>query len=413
MSGRQTDDSAQPATHTMCALPWTHLFVDPIGTLTTCCVGDPRPSVDTAGVTIRAGQRDAILRHWHSQRMREVRADLAAGRRSEVCNSCWRVENEGGVSYRRRAADMQFELYDENADDPPPRIQFVDLRLGNFCNLKCRMCIPYSSRLLIPEYKELQEADDDFWESLTNISWFENERFWQDLLQYAPHFRRVHLAGGEPMVIAKAWDFLRRLKDLGFSQNIELSYNTNWTVIPKWTSEVWSAFKAVDLFISMDGVGEVNEFIRHPLKWDVFRENLSLVEERHEEFNIRYASIHATAQVYNVMRLPELCAFVRNLDFIDPYPHIETVVHPEVFDPRVLPCDLKEEVRHHIQDYMDVLSDPDAALLRRHLGAVTKHMLSADHSHLLPALRRHNEVFDRHRGERVGDIFPELASIFT
>jgi hypothetical protein len=113
------------------------------------------------------------------------------------------------------------------------------------------------------------------------------------------------------------------------------------------------------------------------------------------------------------MRLPELCAFVRNLDFIDPYPHIETVVHPEVFDPRVLPNEMKEKVRQHIQSYMDVLSDPNAALLRRHLGAVTEHMLGADHTHLLPALRRHNEVFDRNRNERAADLFPELAPILA
>jgi len=60
-----------------------------------------------------------------------------------------------------------------------------------------------------------------------------------------------------------------------------------------------------------------------------------------------------------------------------------------------------------------MLTHPDAVPLRRYLGAVTAHMLSADHSHLLPALRRYNEVFDRHRGERVAEIFPELASIFA
>ena len=64
----------------MCVFPWTHLFVDPVGTFTTCCVGDPRPSADAAGVTIRAGQRDAIARHWRSQRMSGARADLLAGR---------------------------------------------------------------------------------------------------------------------------------------------------------------------------------------------------------------------------------------------------------------------------------------------------------------------------------------------
>ena len=413
MSEQQTEDDKPRAIDTMCALPWTHLFVDTLGTLTTCCVGDLRPDLDAAGVTIQAGQRDAIRRHWLSQRMRGVRADLASGRRSEICNHCWRVENSGGVSQRHRAADMHFEPYDESVDDPPPRIQFVDLRLGNFCNLKCRMCNPQSSRLLIPEYKELQEADEETWDSLANVSWFDNEIFWQDLLQYAPHFRRIHLAGGEPMVIARAWEFLRQLRDLGLSRNIELSFNSNWTVIPRWTAEVWRAFKAVHLYISMDGVGEVNEFIRHPLQWDVFRENLALVEQRHDEFNIRYASINVTAQVYNVMRLPELCAFVRNLNFIDPYPHIATAVHPEAFDPRVLPRDLKEKTRLRIENYIATLSQPAAAALRRDLGAVTRHMLGADHSHLLPVLRRHNDVFDRHRGERVAKIFPELAPIFA
>lgn len=395
----------------MCALPWTHLFVDPVGTLTTCCVGDPKPSVDSANVVIRAGQRNAIQRHWQSERMKGVRADLLSGRRSDVCANCWRVEDAGGISYRHRAADMDLDVVLNNID-ARPRVQFVDLRLGNFCNLKCRMCIPYSSRLLITEYKELQEGDDDFWEGLANVSWFEGERFWDDLLQYAADFRRVHLAGGEPMVIAKAWSFLRRLKEVGLSKNIELSYNTNWTVIPKWTAEVWSGFKAVDLFISMDGVGPVNEFIRHPLIWDEFRDNLALLEDRHEEFNVRHASIHATAQVYNIMRLPELCAFVRGLDFIDPYPHIETVVHPEVFDPRVLPEPLKQQALQHIRDYISVLNEPEADVLRRHLGTVTEHMMGADHSHLLPMLRRHNEVFDRHRNERVIDILPELRPIF-
>lgn len=405
----QESGGVKRTAETMCALPWTHLFVDTMGTLTTCSVGNLRPSTDAEGVAVRAGQSDAIRRHWRSQRMRDLRTDLASGRCNDNCKNCWAVEEAGGVSQRHRTAGMPFEPFDESPDDPLPRIQFVDLRLGNFCNLKCRMCSPESSRLLLLEYKELDGAD--YWENLTDVTWFDSEIFWQDLLQYAPFFRRVHLAGGEPMVIAKAWEFLRRLTDLGFSKNIELTYNSNWTVIPKWTAEVWRAFKSVSVFISMDGVGEVNEFIRHPLKWDVFRANLALVEKRHEEFNIGYASINATAQVYNVMRLPELCDFVSSLDFIEPYPHITTAFYPQVFDPRVLPRDLKEEVRQRIQTYIDVPGDPKPAVLQQYLGAVTTHMLSEDHSHLLPALRRHNAIFDRHRGERAANIFPELASI--
>jgi len=400
------------AESTLCAFPWTHLFVDPVGTMTTCCVGDPRPHVDQEGKAISAGQKDAILRHWLSPRMRAVRRDLASGRRHPVCDTCWRVEDLGSTSYRHRANKMPLDAYQPDEEAPKPKLQFIDLRLGNFCNLKCRMCIPYSSKLLISEYRELQVADDRFWEGLADLTWFDSDIFWDDLLQYAPDFKRVHLAGGEPLVIKKGWDFLRRLVELGYSKSIELSYNTNWTVIPKWAKEIWREFHSVDLFISMDGTGKINEFIRHPLNWDQFRENLTLIEEHHEDFNVRYASIHATAQIYNVFRLPDLCEFVKGLRFFDPYPEIAVVVHPEVFDIRVLPSDLKNRAAQRIIQYMGAINNDVAATeLRAQLNSVVEHMTTGDNTHLIPALRRHNEVYDRHRGQRAVDVLPELGSV--
>lgn len=346
--------------------------------------------------------------------MRAVRRDLAAGRRNPVCDTCWRVEDLGSPSYRQRANEMPFDRYVPEEECPPPKFQFIDLRLGNFCNLKCRMCIPYSSKLLIPEYRELQVAEDHFWNGLANLSWFESTAFWNDLLQYAPDFKRVHLAGGEPLVIGKAWDFLRRLTELGYSKSIDLTYNTNLTVIPKWTRDIWRQFRAVHLFISMDGVGATNELIRHPLDWARFRENLALVEDRHEEFNIQHASIHTTAQVYNVFRLAEVCDFVKGLRFFDPYPQIALVTHPEVFDVRVLSAPLKAAASGQIRDYVGAIAaDSGASELRKQLSAVVEHMGSGDRTHLIPGLRKFNEVFDRHRAERAMDVLPELASLLS
>lgn len=411
----EPQSTAQPnKASTLCAFPWTHLFIDPVGTFTTCCIGDPRPHVDENGTVIRAGQKDAILRHWRSPRMRAVRRDLATGRRHPVCGACWRAEDFGSISYRQRANEMPFDDYRPDEDAPPPKVQFVDLRLGNFCNLKCRMCIPYSSKLLIPEYRELQVADEDFWDGLANLSWFDTDAFWDDLLQYSQHFKRVHLAGGEPMVIKKGWDFLRRLIELGYSKSIELSYNTNWTAIPKWTREIWREFHSVHLFISMDGVGKTNEFIRHPLDWEQFRENLALIEERHEDFNVQSAVVHSTAQIYNVFRLAELCEFVKGLRFVDPYPQIEVVVHPEVFDVRVLPSAMKDDAKRRILEYIDAIKHEAAATdLCQRLNMVVEHMTTGDHTHLIAALRRHNEVYDRHRGERAVDVLPELVPLLA
>src|SRR6202035_2937464 len=135
----------------------------------------------------------------------------------------------------------------------------------------------------------------------------------------------------------------------------------------------------------------------HPLDWAEFRENLALIEERHEDFNIQFAAVHATAQVYNVLRLDELCEFVKGLRFINPYPQIALIVHPEVFDVRVLPPDLKEEAGRRLRAYTETIRhDAAATELRRQLNAVVEHMFEGDHSHLISGLRRYNEVFDRH-----------------
>src|SRR6202035_2388204 len=129
--------TTQPAPEsTLCVFPWAHLFVDPVGVLTTCCVGEPNADVDEDGALIRAGQKDAIARHWRSPRMRAVRQEMAAGRRHRVCDACWRAEARGLTSYRQCANDMGFDAPQPGEDCPPPKVQFVDLRLGNACNLK-------------------------------------------------------------------------------------------------------------------------------------------------------------------------------------------------------------------------------------------------------------------------------------
>lgn len=415
-----TDDTTGDSDRLPCAFPWNHLFVDPVGTFSTCCVGDPRPEYDEEGRIICAGQENGILRHWHSARMREVRRSLATGKKTPVCKVCWRVEDAGSISYRYRANQMYPDACGSADEAPKPRLEFIDLRLGNLCNLRCRMCIPYSSKLLVPEHRELQVATDEFWGNLSNLSWLESDTFWDDLLQYSSDFRRVHLAGGEPLVIDRAWQFLRRLVEKGCSKDIELAYNSNWTIIPAYAGEIWSQFKSVHLFLSLDAVGRANELIRHPSNWQKVRANIALLEEQHAALNVHNASIHATAQVYNIFSLVELCEFVRTLKFIQPYPQIAPVVHPEVFDIQVLPAGLKERATRQISEYIETINkrDPENGTtglkeLTTQLSEVIVHMNAADHTHLIPRLRTYNEVFDSHRREHAADVLPHLDEIFS
>ncbi|MBI1394046.1 MAG: twitch domain-containing radical SAM protein [Alphaproteobacteria bacterium] len=400
-----------------CPLPWSHLYIDPVGAPTTCCMGDPMPSQDELGVTIKAGQRRAIDRHLRSPRMRGVREDMLAGRRPAVCAACWKAEDRRGQSYREQALRMSIPGITGLSADAPAEISFIDLRLGNFCNLKCRMCVPYSSKTMIPEYRELQDANDDFWEDLANLRWFESDVFWEDLAAHSRALTRLHLAGGEPLLIKKSWDYLRRLIDSGRAEHIDLAYNTNLTAIPKWAAEIWSAFRSVHLFISVDGIRRINEFIRHPIDSDTFERNLRRVEEDPASLSVSSASIHTTAQIYNVFSLPDFFRELRAFRFISRYPQIGLVTHPEAFDIRVLPASLKAEAAASLEAY---LNEPeatdgshDAAGFAAQVMGLVEHMLSADHSDRLPDFRRMNEVFDRNRDQRASDVVPQLARVLS
>lgn len=144
--------------HHFCVFPWTHLFVDSTGAFTTCCLGPATShfSKNPDGGSINASEKGAILQHWHSLNMRKIRSDLQHGTRSEACVPCWRVEDKKGKSYRHFANET-YSIDDDllGTSFPAPKFQFVDLRFGNFCNLACRMCIPYSSKKLIPEHREM------------------------------------------------------------------------------------------------------------------------------------------------------------------------------------------------------------------------------------------------------------------
>ena len=74
----------------------------------------------------------------------KLRDDLLNGVKTDVCKTCWKMEENGFFSFRLYSKDKDL------TDDV--KLQKIDLTLSNNCNLSCRMCSPYSShKLLVDE----------------------------------------------------------------------------------------------------------------------------------------------------------------------------------------------------------------------------------------------------------------------
>lgn len=404
---------------TYCVFPWAHLFVDPMGNFYTCCIGPSsgKPSSDKNGV-LNASMKGAIKQHWHSLYMQNIRRSMQKNERHESCVACWRVENVGDKSYRHSAnSGYKVEENVVNNIVPEPRFKFVDLRFGNICNLACRMCLPYSSRKLVDEYSQM--FGEESTKPYLKLNWFESPEFWEELIKYSADIERIHLAGGEPLIIKQCWDFLKNLISKDQSKNLILSYNSNLTMLPPDLKEVWSKFKEVHLFISMDGVGEINEFIRYPLKWDSFEQNMKLLDNNFKDYNLHYVQIHSTVQVYNIHRITDVCDYVANFKNFRRIPRFDIVFGPDHFNSQVLPESYRFKAADKIDHYIlelrngrNELSENDREELIQNIASISNHLRGPGKPEFFHLFKRHNDIYDVHRKQKTFDYIPELSEVF-
>src|ERR1039457_5907343 len=170
---------------TFCPLPWMHVFVAADGIFYPCCrsVDAQTPNVDHLGKPQRFHSGESIVTAWNSDFMRAVRTDMLAGRRPPACAGCFAVEDLGGESdrqminrlYPQYVREALSAAVDDGRIECKPRT--LDLRVGNICNLQCRMCSPRLSKGLLNEFKMLHGLSDDseYVRSASRPSWFESE----------------------------------------------------------------------------------------------------------------------------------------------------------------------------------------------------------------------------------------------
>ena len=429
MSGARRDGVDSP---TFCVMPWVHLFADEQGQMRPCCMtldDRARTNRDASGAPYRVGDPRGLDEAWNSPFMREIRRDMLEGRRPEVCSRCWKDEDLAIRSYRQDANAMLGAHAGEavaattpEGASPLPFIRSVDLRLGNVCNLRCRMCSPVSSKRLIPEWKRLFDVPDDDprMAELQKVDWFDRDEVWRNLEPFLRSLDKLHFAGGEPLLIARMFDFLARVIESGRAPQVVLSYVTNLTTLPPRVRELWPAFRQVKLTVSLDGFGPLNTFIRHPSQWDLIDRHLTELTHNRAEYNCSTITVNTTVQAYNVLRLDALFEylFTKAAPNLIPYPRLTLLYWPSSFSVRVLPADLKDLAEARLRAFVArwegrwPLDGPELDRFLAGIEGVIAHMREEDRTEEIPELVRRSGFFDQSRGERTQDVLPELAPLF-
>lgn len=414
---------------TFCVIPWIHRQTDEQGFHQLCCVGvgEENELRNERGERLHISQTLTDEQVLNSPILKAVRRQMIRGEWPAACERCRQTERAGARSIRlqlnaEHGRDRHVLLRQTHEDGSleSPVVRYADIRLSNVCNLTCRMCGPYASRLWTRHFNVVQPASYRLPERtlrvLNNNSWTKTPALQWLLEQCLSTVERLHFAGGEPLVIPEMVDALQQCISSGRAAEIDLSYNTNLTVLPEKVTALWPQFRSLSVLCSLDGYGRLNDYIRRPSRWREIEHNLQTLDRRADEWKLRWAAVSTTVQIYNVLTLRDLFTYLRTAGFrrIVPIPQLVPLITPSFLSIRCLPPSAKSIARERLQAELERASaqyGPEMAPQIGSLRATIAFLDAADTSVDLPHFFSFTDATDCRFGDSWREVAPELAAI--
>ena len=392
-----------------CVLPWVSLETSPIGTVRPCCLAEEE-IVDNNGDKFDLNNA-SFVNIQNSNYMQNLRQEFLDQKQPSACRKCWREERAGRTSKRMHTLDrLKHMLPDQSWTVDAKPLMFLDLKLGNICNLKCRICGSWSSsQFAVEELANLGPTEDrktnHHYQMLKQGAWpRENLTFWKEIDQVVDQIRYIEFTGGEPFMIQEHFDMLQRLVDRGIAHNIEIHYNTNGTQYPEDADEIWKHFKLVEIAFSIDDIGERFEYQRTNAVWKEVCRNLGWFRTLREHYSNIRLQVCSTVNVFNVVYLEELAQWIdqQAFDFV----YWNMMHEAYYFSISTLPADAKVAIATQLQQA--VVDDRT----RQEFAQIIDFMnrgVSLDGN----ILRMKIADLDRKRNQELSVVEPEFAKLIN
>lgn len=264
---------------------------------------------------------------------------------ADECSACWKLEDAGLLSDRQLKNNMLDVYWDKDirviediaiAGNHYPVM--IKNATSNLCNSTCVTCNSGASSAWAPLESKM---------GIIPVGHFRQSQ--QDIAQNLNFKEMVSLTlvGGEPLYEKLNFYILEELISAGNTRCF-ISIVTNGSVVLSDDQKlILDKFKNVNFCISIDGVGEVFEYMRYPLKWDNLIKNLNYFKGLTNN-----VSVSNTCSNINVMyQLATVSWFnENNLQ----YNH-NLVVNPAHFRPCSLPEKVKSTIMSRCNHQADIV----------------------------------------------------------
>ena len=283
-----------------CSAPWTHMVLNPNGEYRPCCMFKYPLE----------GEYKDIEEAFYSDEMDAIRFDMERGIEVEGCEKCRLDESHGSKNLLYQKNPLSYrQQFDGWYPEPPLGMRYLEISTSNRCNFKCVTCNDrFSNQFGEPIDNEL--PDPAIYENLD----------------------RLKLLGGEPFLDKRNIEIMKAVP----RHNIELWLVTNGSIWPnEETRKLLNQFKKLIMSVSIDGYGELAEYVREGTKWSRIERNMNRF---HYEFN---AKPHF---VFHSINAPFFEETTQQFDFPVKDWSTDYLLGPKWLDIQYLPVDIKQYI---------------------------------------------------------------------
>jgi sulfatase maturation enzyme AslB (radical SAM superfamily) len=369
-----------------CNIPWTEVHINADGTYHTCG-SQPNPMSLTLKGQVYNVCNMSIEDWINSDYQCSARKNKVKGISEPLCGQCYAEDAMGssskrvkenlksGISdlnfvedYKNSFDRKYFDLSEQNNGLSDMEPYSFHMSLGNECNLACRMCGPTaSSRIAVNELRA------GTYNGPARMNWTTNQEAWDNVVGFicsTKILKFVHIIGGEPLMNPKFEELVDRLIAAG-KTDIYFGFTTNGTIINEPLLEKLQAFRHVDIGVSIETIGELNDAIRDGSATETVLNNIDTYLKYRSESHV-YVTVRPVPSALSVHTIDELYRWCidRQLDVLT-----NMLTFPEYQQIKNLPDAVKQRLlkQYSQWEYSEPLpgtSDPrDPNRFREHIDS--------------------------------------------
>ena len=304
-----------------CTAPFTSILLDTDKTVKPCCAYGSGPDSDKdrwfGKLTNDSKSLSTILK---SEERIEIQEQVLKGEIPSNCYGCEIRYKETGHALR---LDDRYRVKDSDfpdgflSKDWQKGITVLEVNSNNTCNLACSMCNSHFSTAWL-KYEKQTTSSASYAEYVPHPkhSWIyassdtEPISLVEQLKEIDLTFlTQIIFKGGEPFMNPDLLPCLQYFSEIGILSNLSVGFNTNGTILNKEIrsiKQLLSKANEVVFSISVDGVGDVQTYIRHSPKDFASIANIEKFIEFWDDLENLNLQMFTTISIYNIFSLDKI-----------------------------------------------------------------------------------------------------------